>query len=254
MLAKKAEGRAMSHGVNWLRLTGVVASLSARPAWPPWRWPGVAGGVAALVLWLSVAVSSGKEGAIQCANLVYAGTQTSRCFSDEFLSTVQRTTAVATERRFKSVKLASDELFQFPFVVMTGEHTFLLSTKERENMKRYLTSGGFVLASAGCSSKEWDQAFRKEIKAMFPDTPLQALGLEHPIFHSFRDIKELKLHHPAETPRIEGLTVNGKVVLVYSAHGLNDTAHTEGCCCCGGNEIVNSLDVNVNILVYALIH
>ena len=29
---------------------------------------------------------------------------------------------------------------------------------------------------------------------------------------------------------------------------------TEGCCCCGGNEIENSLEVNVNILVYALLH
>jgi hypothetical protein len=44
------------------------------------------------------------------------------------------------------------------------------------------------------------------------------------------------------------------MVMIYSPHGLNDTAHTEGCCCCGGNEIVNSLDVNVNILVYALMH
>ena len=51
-----------------------------------------------------------------------------------------------------------------------------------------------------------------------------------------------------------GLTLDDKTVLIYSRHGLNDTAHTEGCCCCGGNEIKNSLQVNINILAYALLH
>ena len=43
-------------------------------------------------------------------------------------------------------------------------------------------------------------------------------------------------------------------MVVYSHHGLNDTEHTEGCCCCGGNEIGNSLDMNVNLFVYALLY
>ena len=88
--------------------------------------------------------------AIRCANLIYAGTETSRCFSDQFLSSMQQLTAIPTERRFKSVKLAGDELFAFPFVVMTGEDNFMLTAKERENLKKYLSSGGFLLASAGC--------------------------------------------------------------------------------------------------------
>ena len=41
-----------------------------------------------------------KEGAVECGNLIYAGTKTSKCFSDEFLSTVQQKTSIATERRF----------------------------------------------------------------------------------------------------------------------------------------------------------
>ena len=117
-------------------------------------------------LWLAAVLllapaARAAEGAVQCANLIYGGVNTSRCFSDEFLSGVQRSTSIATERRFKSVKLGSDELFRFPFVVMTGESDFRLTKQERENLKRYLTSGGFLLASAGCSSKEWDKAFRR---------------------------------------------------------------------------------------------
>ncbi len=39
---------------------------------------------------LAPGLLSAKEGAVECGNLIYAGTKTSRCFSDEFLSTVQQ--------------------------------------------------------------------------------------------------------------------------------------------------------------------
>ncbi len=204
---------------------------------------------------MGLAVPAGaKDAAVRCANLIYAGTQTSRCFSDEFLSAVQRESTIATERRFKSVKLDSEELFAFPFVVMTGEKEFFLSAKERENLKKYLTSGGFLLASAGCSSHDWDRSFRREMHQILPDRKLTKIDMDHAIFKTVKTIKELKLTHGGSDPNLEGIANDGKMVAVYSSQGLNDTAHTVGCCCCGGNEIGNSMEVNVNILVYALTH
>ncbi|MDD5349325.1 MAG: DUF4159 domain-containing protein [Chthoniobacteraceae bacterium] len=200
------------------------------------------------------AAAPAKECAIQTANLIYGGTHTSRCFSDEFLSAVQRQTTIPTERRFKSVKLASDELFQFPFIIMTGEADFHLTAKERENMRRYLTSGGFLLASAGCSNKDWDRAFRREMKIILPEHPLRELPPDHLIYRTVKKIDKLALTHGGEPARLTGIDYNGKTMVVYSPHGLNDTAHTAGCCCCGGNEIGNSLEMNVNILVYALLY
>jgi hypothetical protein len=38
---------------------------------------------------------------------------------------------------------------------MTGEGAFSLTDDERKNLKAYLEKGGFLLASAGCSSKDW---------------------------------------------------------------------------------------------------
>ncbi|HOW97286.1 MAG TPA: DUF4159 domain-containing protein [Kiritimatiellia bacterium] len=209
--------------------------------------------VAGLAAGLAAAAPA-KEGVVQCANLIYGGTHTSRCFSDEFLSAVQRDTAIATERRFKSVKLASEDLFSYPFVIITGEAEFHFTAKEREHLKKYLESGGFLLASAGCSNKDWDRAFRREMKTLFAEKGLRPIEMDHPLFRTVHAITELKLHHPAAAARLEGIEVDGKLVVVYSPHGLNDTAHTEGCCCCGGNEITNSLQVNVNILVYALLY
>lgn len=195
-----------------------------------------------------------KEGAVECGNLIYAGTRTSKCFSDEFLTTVQQKTSIATERRFKAVKLADDELFKIPFVIMTGEADFNLPTKERENLRKYLQNGGFLLASASCSNEAWSKSFEREIKSLFGNDSLKDIPLNHEIFRTIFTIKDLKLSHSGPETLLKGLTHNGKIVVVYSKEGLNDSSHAEGCCCCGGNEIQNAMEINANILAYALLH
>ncbi len=195
-----------------------------------------------------------EEGVVQCANLIYAGTKTSRCFSDQFLSTMQQKTAIPAERRFRSVKLGADELFEYPFVMMTGESSFFLTTKERDNLKRYLNSGGFLLASAGCSNKDWNRSFRAEMKKIFGEESLGEIKMDHPVFKTVYTIEKLELSKSTGEATIEGVEVDGKLVVVYSEEGLNDTSNRAGCCCCGGNEIRNSMEMNVNILAYALLY
>jgi hypothetical protein len=53
---------------------------------------------------------------------------------------------------------------------------------------------------------------------------------------------------------LEGLEINGRLVMVYSKEGLNDVAHASGCCCCGGNEIKDPARVNVNVFTYAVLY
>ncbi len=193
------------------------------------------------------------DGIVQVANLVYAGTKSSKCFSDHFLVTAEKESAISTSRRFHAVKLSSDELFGYPLVIMTGEGDFTLPEREREQLVEFLLRGGFLLASAGCSSQEWDRAFRRELDQLFPEYPLEPIGLEHPVFHMVYEIEQLEAKHG--TPKeLEGVTVNGRLAVLYSQDGLNDTEHTTGCCCCGGNELANALQVNVNVLAYALLY
>lgn len=190
---------------------------------------------------------------VQVANLIYAGIKSSQCFSDHFLVNAEKETTISTSRRFHAVKLQSDELFSFPLVIMTGEGTFELPDKERENLRRFIERGGFLLASAGCSSKEWDRAFRREMVKIFPDNQMSALGMDHPVFHTVHDIQELKAKHGKPQP-LEGIMFGGRLGVIYSQDGLNDTSHAVGCCCCGGNEILNAVQINVNILAYALLY
>lgn len=193
------------------------------------------------------------ESIVQVANLVYAGIKSSHCFSDHFLARAERESAISTSRRFHAVKLSSPELFGFPLVIMTGEGAFQLPDRERENLRRFVERGGLLLASAGCSSPDWDRSFRREMAQTFPDHPLQPLCMDHPIFHTVHDIQSLAAKHGTPRP-LEGISLAGRVGVLYSQDGLNDTAHTQGCCCCGGNEIANAEEVNVNILAYALLY
>jgi len=191
------------------------------------------------------------DGIVQVANLVYAGTKSSQCFSDHFLIQAEKETSISTSRRFHAAKLGGEEVFGFPLVIMTGEGEFALTDQERENLRQYVQGGGFLLASAGCSSREWDRSFRREIARIFPSTAMQALGMDHQVFHTVYEIKELQAKHGKPRP-LDGIVLGGRLGVVYSQDGLNDTAHTHGCCCCGGNEITNCAQINVNILAYAL--
>jgi hypothetical protein len=199
---------------------------------------------------LRAAEAAGGE-VIECANVIYAGTKSSVCFSEEFLSSVAAETTISTARRFKAVKLSEVELFRFPFAVMTGEGAFTLTDEERRNLKSYLEKGGFLLASAGCSSKEWDASFRSEMVRILPDRKLAELPMDHPVFRTVHDIKRLETKH--QDAKLLGLTMGDKTTVIYSPDGLNDTGTLHGCCCCGGNEIKNSQKVNTNVLVYALL-
>jgi hypothetical protein len=203
----------------------------------------------------ATAAGDARPGVVQCANLIYAQDRSSICFSDAFLGQLQKDTNICTNRRFFSVKLDSAEIYRYPFAVMTGEGQFALPDTQRANLRNYLLRGGFLVASAGCSSQTWDASFRAEIKRIFPEHELKKMPVSHPVYHTVYDIGQLDTKHEGVQALLEGLEIDGKIVLVYSPEGLNDTANTgPGCCCCGGNEIRNAQQVNANLLAYALTH
>src|SRR5258705_5731795 len=111
--------------------------------------------------------AANEPGQVQCANLIYATNKTSVCFSPKFLEDLQQQTNIVTSHQFSPVRVDSAELFKFPFAVMTGEGGFTLTQTQRDNLHDYLTNGGFLVASAGCSSSPWSASFRQEIAKIF---------------------------------------------------------------------------------------
>jgi len=218
----------------------------------------VACGVAvhvAVVFSMAAVGQEPSEQQVRCANLVYGNDKTSVCFSSEFLKQLSRESNIQADPKLHSIHLESDELYEFPFAIMTGEGGFRLSVEQREAMRNYLVNGGFIIASAGCSNPSWAKSFLREIAQVFPETQLKRLEPSHAVFHCLYDIPHLDLGKSSGQAHLEGLEVDGKIVLVFSSDGLNDSGKvSDDCCCCGGNEIKNARLVNCNLLAYTLTH
>lgn len=192
---------------------------------------------------------------VHCANLVYGRGKTSVCFSDDFLEQAEKASHIRTSGQFVPVEMEDESLFVHPFAVMTGEGRFRLSEAQRRNLRDYVLAGGFVVASAGCSNYLWNQSFRDEMALAFPEHKLTKLDMDHPVFHTVYDINHLLSKRAGSNPMLEALIIDGRIGLIYSPDGLNDTANAgANCCCCGGNEVRNARQVNVNLLAYALTH
>jgi hypothetical protein len=210
--------------------------------------------MACLLLVGAASAQEAQRGVVRCANLIYGNHKTSVCFSDEFMSQIASDTNIVTDKKLVPTELGSVELFEFPFAIMTGEGAFTLQPGQKDNLRQYLIAGGFIVASAGCSDQAWIRSFRSEIKSTFPELQLQRLDMSHPAFHTVYDISRLDCKR-GQDAYLEGLEIDGKIVLIFSKDGLNDTGKVGGnCCCCGGNEIKNARQINVNLLAYTLTH
>ncbi len=211
-------------------------------------------GIASYKLHAQTDDTSDPGATVQCANLVYAVNKSSVCFSDRFLQRLQDETNINTNPAFQQVRLDSDTLYKYPFSIMTGEGGFSLTPQERVQLKYYVTHGGFLLASSGCSDPDWTKSFRSEMALMFPSSKLTPIPMTHPIYRTIYKITEVKTTHEERVTSLEGLSYNNHLVVVFSPDGLNDTSHAENCCCCGGDEVDQAEKINVDILAYALLH
>lgn len=194
-----------------------------------------------------------QEGLVSVAMLSYAGGATSRCFATGFLQATAQRTAINVDQSFTPVDLDSGDLFLHPFAIMTGEGAFELSDREVERLRDYLSRGGLLLASAGCSNADWIVAFRRAMERVFPGRAIAELPADHEVFGTLFDLSDLrtKKRQPA---LLYGLELDGRLAVVFSPQGLNDTDDAgNGCCCCGGDEVREAKLVNANVLAYALL-
>ncbi len=190
---------------------------------------------------------------IVVARLTYDDGKSAVCFADQFLTTYARETEQNVRRGYVQVALDSDDLFEYPFVVFSGQEAFELSDKEKKNLKRYIERGGFVLASAGCSNNAWARSFEAVFTELFGEDQLVGLDPKHALFHTVYDIDHIDVRRPGGRTPIQAMTTDGRVRVLYSPLGLNDTGNAGAdCCCCGGSEIKNARLINVNALGYAL--
>ncbi len=113
------------------------------------------------------------------------------------------------------VEVGSSELFNYPFIHLTGHGNVVFNNDEAQNLRNYLLSGGFLHIS---DNYGLDQFIRNEMKKVFPELEFVELPIDHPIYNIQYEFNNglPKIHeHNNENPKGLGLLYEGRLVCFY---------------------------------------
>ncbi|THD66747.1 DUF4159 domain-containing protein [Robertkochia marina] len=115
-----------------------------------------------------------------------------------------------------TVDAGSEEIFDYPFIHMTGHGNVFFSREDALNLRTYLLAGGFLHIDDNYGMRPY---LEKELKKVFPDKNLTPVGKDHPIFHQSFDFPNglPKIHeHDGLPPEALGIFHENKLVLLFT--------------------------------------
>lgn len=116
----------------------------------------------------------------------------------------------------QTVETGSIDIYQYPFIHMTGHGNVYFNDTDAENLRNYLISGGFLHIDDNYGMQQY---ITKELKNIFPDTELVELPKNHEIFNiAFKFPEGLpKIHeHDGKRPQAFGIFYEGRLVLLFT--------------------------------------
>jgi hypothetical protein len=114
-----------------------------------------------------------------------------------------------------TAELGSPDIFNYPYLFMTGHGNVIFSETEAQNLRTYLEGGGFLHI---CDNFGMDKFVRPQMKKVFPELEFVELPHSHPIFHSVYNLPNglIKVHeHSGKPAQAFGLLFKGRLVCFY---------------------------------------
>jgi len=158
----------------------------------------------------------------------------------------------------KTIDEVSSDPEKNPILYRSGHFHFAFTPEERQNLRTYLLNGGMIIFNPGMGSKPFFDSAVKEMAAIFPELAVKRLGPNHPIFHSYYDLAEVKYRsgvraagYMSDEPDFMGIEVNCRVVAVVSRWGMDigwDATNDDSLL---GYDIASAQQLGVNLLSYA---
>ncbi|CAN5389646.1 DUF4159 domain-containing protein [soil metagenome] len=167
----------------------------------------------------------------------------------------ENTTVDTDEPLFYSVDIASDDIFKYPFILITGHGNIDLSEAEAIRLRKYCESGGFLYAD---DDYGMDAAFRREIRKVFPNEELKELSFSNKIYASHFNFPNglPKIHeHDGKPPQGFGIFSSGRLCVYYTyetniSDGWADPREHDD----SPEKREEALKMGVNIIVYSLMN
>jgi len=120
------------------------------------------------------------------------------------------------DREDDVVEPGSSQLFSYPFIFMTGHGNVIFSDQEAQNLRKYLTAGGFLHID---DNYGLDKFIRPQMKKVFPELDFVELPDNYPIYHQKYSFPTglPKIHeHDGKRPQGFGLIYKGRLVCFYT--------------------------------------
>jgi Domain of unknown function (DUF4159) len=132
------------------------------------------------------------------------------------LSALQTRTTLRVASEEKVVTLNDDDLWNIPYIYMTGHGNVHWSDQDLATLRRYLEQGGFLHAD---DNYGMDASIRRELGRLFPDHRLVEVPLDHPIYHLLYEFPRgiPKIHvHDGKPAQGFGIFLDGRLAVYYS--------------------------------------
>ena len=132
------------------------------------------------------------------------------------LSAIRSRTTLRVARAEKVVTRSDDDLWNVPYLYMTGHGNVHWNDRELTTLRQYLRQGGFLHAD---DNYGMDASIRRELARLFPGQPLVEVPLDHPIYHLVYDFPKgtPKIHvHDGKPAQGFGVFLDGRLVIYYS--------------------------------------
>ena len=116
----------------------------------------------------------------------------------------------------ETVELTSKQLFNYPFIHLTGHGNILFNDTETQNLRTYLLGGGFLHID---DNYGLDVYIRREMKKVFPSLEFVELPFTHAIYHQTYNFSAglPKIHeHDGKSAQAFGLLFEGRLVCLYT--------------------------------------
>ena len=132
------------------------------------------------------------------------------------LDFMKRETTIKVNPEYVFVDVSSNDIFNYPFLFITGHGNIVLSETEVERLKKYVEQGGFIYIDDDYGI---DKPIRREFKKVFPNQDFVELPFNHNIYHSFYNFEygPPKIHeHNNKPPQGFGLFVGKRLAVYYT--------------------------------------
>jgi hypothetical protein len=117
---------------------------------------------------------------------------------------------------YATVEVGSADIFNYPFLYMTGHGNVVFSDAQAENLRTYLLAGGFLHVD---DNYGMDPYLRLAMKKVFPDKDWVELPFSHPIYdQAYRFANGLPKIHKHDGLPPQGLAIlhEGRVIVYYT--------------------------------------